>query len=95
MDGPFAESKEYLAGFFLIDVANIEEAIEVAKKLPGSTKGIRKFGRSWSCRICQNRTFRLDVLANCQSPASFGVGYQLLGFIANRAISPFGIGVVP
>ncbi len=38
-DGPFAETKEQLAGYFLIDVANLDEAIAVAAKIPGTTRG--------------------------------------------------------
>jgi len=33
-DGPFAETKEQLGGFCLIDVDGLEEAIEWAKKVP-------------------------------------------------------------
>lgn len=33
-DGPFAETKEQLGGFCLIDVEGLEEAIEWAKKVP-------------------------------------------------------------
>jgi hypothetical protein len=33
-DGPFAETKEQLGGFCLIDVENLDEAIEWAKKVP-------------------------------------------------------------
>jgi hypothetical protein len=33
-DGPFAEVKEQLAGFFLIECANIEHAIEHAARIP-------------------------------------------------------------
>ncbi len=38
-DGPFAETKEQLAGYFLIDVADLDEAIAVAAKIPGTTRG--------------------------------------------------------
>ena len=38
-DGPFAETKEQLAGYFLIDVANLDEAIAIAAKIPGSRRG--------------------------------------------------------
>lgn len=38
-DGPFAETKEQLGGFYLIDVADLDEAIAVAAKLPGSWTG--------------------------------------------------------
>jgi hypothetical protein len=33
-DGPFAETKEQLGGFYLIDVENLDEALEWAKKVP-------------------------------------------------------------
>ena len=33
-DGPFAETKEQIAGFDIIDCANLDEAIEVAAKHP-------------------------------------------------------------
>jgi hypothetical protein len=33
-DGPFAETKEQIAGFVVIDVADLDEAIEVAAKNP-------------------------------------------------------------
>ena len=33
-DGPFAETKEQLGGFYLIDVADLDEALEWAKKVP-------------------------------------------------------------
>ena len=34
-DGPFAESKELLGGYFLIKADNIEEAVEISKDYPG------------------------------------------------------------
>ena len=34
MDGPFAETKEALGGFYLIDCATKDEAVEWAKKVP-------------------------------------------------------------
>lgn len=33
-DGPFAEAKEQLGGFYLIEAADLNEAIEIAKKVP-------------------------------------------------------------
>ncbi len=38
-DGPFAETKEQLAGFYLIDAANLDEALEVAAKIPPAREG--------------------------------------------------------
>src|SRR5213083_1058929 len=40
-DGPFAESKEAIGGYFLLDVATIDEAIAIAKECPGLPYGIR------------------------------------------------------
>ncbi len=34
-DGPFAESKEIMGGFYLIDVADRDSAVVWAKKMPG------------------------------------------------------------
>ena len=33
LDGPFAETKEQLLGFFIVDCASLEQAIETAKEL--------------------------------------------------------------
>jgi hypothetical protein len=38
-DGPFAETKEQLGGIFLIEAANVEEAIEVASSWPSARLG--------------------------------------------------------
>lgn len=38
-DGPFAETKEQLAGYYIIDCKNLDEAIEWAKKIPTSCGG--------------------------------------------------------
>lgn len=33
-DGPFAEAREQLAGLYLVEAASLDEAIEMAKRLP-------------------------------------------------------------
>ena len=38
-DGPFMETKEQLAGYFLVNVANQEEAIKIAQRVPGARIG--------------------------------------------------------
>ena len=44
-DGPFAESKEAIGGFFLLEVGNLDEAAEIAKDFPcleyGATVEVR------------------------------------------------------
>jgi hypothetical protein len=38
-DGPFAETKEQLAGFYLVDARDLNEAIQIASKIPPATVG--------------------------------------------------------
>jgi hypothetical protein len=38
-DGPFAETKEQLAGYYVVDCKDLDEAIEVAAKIPGARDG--------------------------------------------------------
>jgi hypothetical protein len=48
LDGPYAETKEQLLGFYVIDCQNLDEALEVAKDLgaanPGGAYEIRPVG---------------------------------------------------
>jgi hypothetical protein len=39
IDGPYAETKEYLAGFFMIEVDNLDDALKWATQLPNSRYG--------------------------------------------------------
>ena len=38
-DGPFAETREQLGGYFIIDVRNLDEAIDIAGRLPSASLG--------------------------------------------------------
>jgi hypothetical protein len=38
-DGPFAETKEQLAGFYLVDANDLDEAISLAARIPGARTG--------------------------------------------------------
>lgn len=38
-DGPFAETREQLGGFFLIDVKDLDEAVAVAERIPLARRG--------------------------------------------------------
>jgi hypothetical protein len=38
-DGPFAETREQLGGYFLVDAANLDEAIRIAERIPAATWG--------------------------------------------------------
>jgi len=39
LDGPFAETKEQLAGYYTLDCKDLDEAIEWAAKIPTGCKG--------------------------------------------------------
>jgi hypothetical protein len=38
-DGPFAETKEQMGGWYLVECADLDEAIDVASKIPGARHG--------------------------------------------------------
>jgi hypothetical protein len=38
-DGPFAETREQLGGYFLIEAENLDEAIGIAGRIPAARKG--------------------------------------------------------
>jgi hypothetical protein len=39
VDGPFAETKEQLAGFYLLEARDLNEAIQMASKIPPAREG--------------------------------------------------------
>jgi pimeloyl-ACP methyl ester carboxylesterase len=55
-DGPFAESKEAIAGFFLIRADSLEQAVEVAKGCPGL-----EFGQTVEVRAMVSEPFELQI----------------------------------
>ena len=38
-DGPFAETREQLGGYFLVDTTNLDEAIAIAERIPMASRG--------------------------------------------------------
>ena len=38
-DGPFAETKEQLTGFYLVEARDLNEAIQIASKIPPAREG--------------------------------------------------------
>ena len=38
-DGPFAETREQLGGYFLVDASDLDEAIAIASRIPGARFG--------------------------------------------------------
>ena len=46
-DGPFAETKEQLGGYYLLDCRDLDEAIELAAKIPGAKRGSIEIRPIW------------------------------------------------
>ncbi len=46
-DGPFAETKEQVAGLFVVDCADLDEAIEVASRIPAAGYGTIEVRPVW------------------------------------------------
>ena len=38
-DGPFAETREQLGGYYLVDAADLDDAIAIAARIPGAAHG--------------------------------------------------------
>jgi len=38
-EGPFAETREQIGGYFLVEAKNVDEAIEIASRIPGARIG--------------------------------------------------------
>ncbi|TMH24624.1 MAG: YciI family protein [Betaproteobacteria bacterium] len=48
LNGPFAETKEQLAGFYLIDVPDLDAALTWAKRCPGAAQGSIEVRPVWT-----------------------------------------------
>ena len=46
-DGPFAETKEQLGGYYVVECKDLDEAIEVAAKIPGAEHGTIEVRPIW------------------------------------------------
>jgi len=46
-DGPFAETKEHLGGFYLLDVTDLDRALELAARIPAARHGVVEVRPVW------------------------------------------------
>ena len=46
-DGPFAETKEQMGGYYVVDCKDLDEAIEVAAKIPAARNGTIEIRPIW------------------------------------------------
>jgi hypothetical protein len=68
-DGPFAEAREVLGGYYLIDVDSKDEAIDWASKLPLADAGAievrpARTGATWSAATRRGKPFMVMFIAN-------------------------------
>jgi hypothetical protein len=68
VDGPFAESKEAIGGYFTLRVEGIDEAVEIARGCPGLPHGVRVEVR--------------PVMEQCAAAKMAGQGAELAGALA-------------
>jgi hypothetical protein len=57
-DGPFAETKERLAGFFIVECEHLDEAIELAAKVPAVDHGSIEVRPVWDSGTASSRRER-------------------------------------
>jgi hypothetical protein len=50
-DGPFAETKEQVGGYFIVDCKDLDEAIELAAKIPGARHGSVEVRPIWEMEM--------------------------------------------
>ncbi|MFI1486355.1 nuclear transport factor 2 family protein [Streptomyces sp. NPDC020747] len=60
-DGPFAETKEYVAGFDILECDSLEEAVEAAAKHPVATVGAMEVRAFWEDGDAEKEIRRLDA----------------------------------
>ncbi|HLH11328.1 MAG TPA: YciI family protein [Methylovirgula sp.] len=48
LDGPYADTKEQLGGYYLIDVPDLDAALSWAARCPGATHGIMEVRPIWN-----------------------------------------------
>jgi hypothetical protein len=55
-DGPFAETKEALGGFYLLNARDLDEAIELAAKIPAAKRGSIEVRPIWDLEVAPGAT---------------------------------------
>ena len=77
-DGPFAETKEQLGGFYLLECKDLDEAIEWAAKIPGAQNG-RSRSRPVMERSTSARPTSVDRLFRRESGRAVATLIRVLG----------------
>jgi hypothetical protein len=64
LDGPYADTKEQLGGFFLIDVPDLDAALSWAARCPGASHGVIEVRPIWERPDTRTSNTVLDELAH-------------------------------
>ena len=67
-DGPFAETKEQLAGFYLLEARDLNEAIQMAAEDPAGARGQHRGAAGTAAGCGWSGTSRQFPVASSQSP---------------------------
>jgi hypothetical protein len=59
-DGPFAEAKEVLGGFYLLDCRDLDEATELAAKIPAVNRGTIEIRPIWEWTADQDQAAQAE-----------------------------------
>ena len=81
-DGPYAETKEALTGFYLLEAADLDEAIAIAAEIPAAWDGaveVRPVIRRWVDRECDARTDRLAEVIRVEGARLLATLVRTLG----------------
>jgi hypothetical protein len=82
-DGPFAESKEAIGGYFLLNVDSMEEAVAIAQQCPGLAYGSKVEVRPVlsRCSLANEAEFKKELTASmsdCSSASETGQKSKLV-----------------
>jgi hypothetical protein len=64
LDGPYADSKEQLGGYFLIDVPDLDAALSWAARCPGASHGVVEVRPVWEMPESRTSNTVLDEFAH-------------------------------
>jgi len=93
-DGPYAETKEQLSGFYLIEAKDLNDAIQVASKIPGARDGtievrpVIDFRKRWpsKSRLRPELALRAVILSEAKDRPNLAPIF--VGFEVKRALPP-------
>ena len=93
-DGPFAETREQLGGYFLIEANDLDEAIEIAGRIPGAVRGRSRSGPSSNWRAAHSRRRNIPLFPADRFP-HLGGQFTMKVMVLVKASPDSEAGVMP